>query len=258
MIGAFGSLYASVSRRNHRNPLAGVTKDATSGKYWPSSATEWAKLLAVAGDTSGGPSLLWNLQETGSPTTVADAIGGFTGTVTAGTPALSFGQAVAGWSRTAVVTADSTTGNILTTSTSLPDLSTTSMLVLALVQPSKPSVSRHVLSIGTTAISADVTATPRPAINNGALTGGTHDPTGQVEPWWLLNDVTHSAQALFTLDDHIMATYSARAGKSFKLFATPPACSVLGLAAFFGSAAEKSAATIKAIDQTMAWAPTWT
>lgn len=249
--------YAHFARRGRHDPLAKVTKDATSGKYWPSSLTEWNTLLAVAGDTSGPPSLLWNLQETGTPSTVADSIGAFTGTVTAGSPALAFGQAVAGWSRKAVVSADSTTGNITTTSTGLPDLSTTSMLVLAYVQPAKPSAIRNLISIGTTTLVTGVFASAVPSLNNGSSFPGTHDATGQVEPWWLQNNVTGTTQALYTLDDHIAATYNARAGKSLRMFSTPPATSVLGLAVFTGAAAEKSSATIKAITRTLAWAPTW-
>lgn len=233
-----------------------VTKDATSGIYCPANATEWATVLAAAGISSGGPSLLWKCGEAAG--NLADSIGAFTGTVTAGSPALSYAQPVAGWSRKGIAAADSTTGNVLNTDAGLPDLSTTSMLVLAYLIPSKPATAKAVLALGTTSLLADVTATPRPGINNGALVGGSFDPTGQVEPWTLQNDVTHSAQVLYTLNDHITATYSARAGKSLKLFSTPPACTALYLAAFFGAAAELTSAQVKTLQQTLGWAPTWT
>jgi len=249
---------AHFARRTRRSSaLAGVTKDATSGIYMPANATEWAAVLSVAGITSGGPSLLWRCNEASG--NLADSIGSFTGTATAGSPALAYQQAVPGWAAKGISATDATTGNILTTSSSLPDISTTSMAVLAYqVVTATPASVRTSFLMGTTALAACVSAASRDCVNNGALTPGSSAILNVAEPRILQQDVTHQVQALFTLNDKVVATWAGtRTGKQLKLFSGPPASTVWYLTAFFGASAELTAAQWKTLLKTLAWAPTW-
>lgn len=135
--------------------FSGVTRDATSGWYVPANATEWATFLSDIGlGSKSAPDMDHGLQEASG--NAADSIGSFTLTAV-NTP--SYQQAVTGWSRKAIKFADNTAKALQTTSASLPDISTTSMLTLTfMVAPgSAPSGDRGVIAQGTSAATRSAT-----------------------------------------------------------------------------------------------------
>lgn len=246
------------------NPMAGVTRDAASGIYTPASAAEWDIVLAVAGVTSGGPSTLWLFQEaSGNP---ADSIGAFTLTATAGA---SYQQAVTGWTRKAITFVDASSGGLSTTSASLPDIATVSMLTLAYIKfpGAAPVGTRNVIAQGVNATRAsmDMINTPRLRGRCAAnSTDGAASPTdGGVHP--VVVAINRTGGSMFACDDRekLVPTFSASAaGKGLYFNAVPGAAtSVAGGelygTTFFAGAAEWTLTQAKAVLQTLGWSIAW-
>lgn len=247
-----------IGLRSGLNPggasLAGVTKDATSNIYTPANATEWAAVMSVAGISSGGPSLLWLCQEASG--NLADSIGAFTGTLTGGPP--SFQQAIAGWSRKGITGADAGTTVFANTAAGLPDPATTSNLILTYsIVTAAGAASRVMADMGTALATSQVlTVTPIIRLDSGSVFDGTNNPTGAVRPYWFQYNVTANASAIYTDQEKITGSKRATTGKRIRLLGGFPG-SLLYCAAFFGPAAEMSAAQIKSLSQTLNWTIPW-
>jgi len=223
--------------------MAGVTQDATSGRYWPSSSSEWATALAAAGITSGGPFALHNLQDlSGNP---VDAIGAFPMTAL-NSP--GYAASISGWSRKFITAADGSSTNLETTSASLPDPATTSVMMIAIADvTATPAAARSVGRIAATTnstLEARIGTTPTTQVTAGAVsTNGTANPTTTPHLWILQHNVTLSQQFLLTDQELIQVpTFAALAGKEISLGKTVGAlsapCAWGGAAWFSGSAAE--------------------
>lgn len=235
------------------SPMAGVTRDATSGIYCPANAAEWSTVMAAAGISSGGPSLLYLLQEASS--NVADSIGAFTGTVTAA----SYQQPVTGWSRKAITGIDGGAGLIDNLSASLPDPSTTSMLMLSYaIVSAAPAAIRNVQSLATTNLATSrVNTTPcAQGVSGASVVTGTSNPTGAVRPWVLEYDKTNSAVTVYTDQEKLSPTFTAASGQRHRLH-LDFAGGFLYHVAFFGPAAELTDAQVKTLLQTLGWAIPW-
>jgi hypothetical protein len=242
-------------------PMAGVTRDATSGVFVPASASEWATVLAVAGITGGAPGAVYGFQE--SSGSLTDAVGGFTGSRTGTAP--TYQVAVTGWSRKSILLADNETTSFTNASASLPDVSTTSasILLYAMVA-TPPPAARALAGLGTTFI-ADGVATSGGA-SSLRITGvggfdGSINSTGAVHPTWLTINRTASSETLVSDLERITPSFSgAPTGKQIRFGSSSnpaAACNYLYAAVFFGAAAELTQTQQKAILQTLGWSVAW-
>lgn len=125
-----------------------VDSDATSAIYRPSSTTQWSTLMTAEGGGHGAPTRAFMCQDaSGNP---VDMFGGVALTA-ANTPA--YLQAVSGHSAKAITFTDASAKSLQTASATLPDISTTSQLVLMAYKfpAAAPAVGRAVLTIGSVA-----------------------------------------------------------------------------------------------------------
>ncbi len=124
-------------------PAGTITQDATSAKYIPQTAAEWTSMLAGSGINN--PFLLYRCQEASG--NLVDSITGTAAMVPTGSP--GYRQAVSGWSSKAVHV---TNGNCFFGSdSSLPDVSSTSMMLLAWVKtPTNFGAGTYALAFGGT------------------------------------------------------------------------------------------------------------
>jgi len=237
--------------------LTGVTRDSTSGIYCPANAAEWATVMTVAGITSGGPSLLWNCQE--SSGNLADSIGTFTGTVS-GTP-VTYQQAVTGWTRKGIAGADAGSGLVGNSDTGLPDTATTSMLslgyaIVTSVQTGQSNIS--VIGSGSTNVNASnvggVSKLGVVSVGNSAL--GAVNTVGAVRPYGVIHDVTNNRVAGWSDQEVLNIARGAVTTKNFRMFLAFPG-SHLYRVAFFGSAAELTNAQIKTLLTVLGWTIPW-
>ena len=169
--------------------IAGVTRDATSGKYIPQSEAEWDLLLVAAGLAIGAPAALYLLQEaSGSP---ADSIGVRTLTASAG---VTYRQAVTGWTTLAMQTTDNAIQTI--SNATFDDVSTNSMLALVYAEVvTDPAAGERTLFTCGGNFDADaaleVSSVPRLRANSGANDAtSTGSPLGAVRPFVVRIDQT--------------------------------------------------------------------
>jgi PKD repeat protein len=130
--------------------ITGVTRDALSTWYVPATSAEWVTFLADSAGTVGAiakspPTSLYLMQEASGNLT--DTIGAITLTA-ANTPA--YQQSITGATRKGVLCADGTAKAFSSASASLPDISVTSMMSVAIVQTpaAAPAVNRNLIAMG--------------------------------------------------------------------------------------------------------------
>lgn len=238
--------------------MAGVTKDATSNVYVPANATEWMTALTAAGISSGGPSALYLLQEaSGNP---ADSIGAFP--LTAAGTGLGYQAAVSGWSRKGVSFTDGGTGILSSGSTSLPDVSTTSHLLLAYVSmpAAAPAAQRNLTKVGSTGAQTRINTTPRLVEVAGSTVTGNATPTGAVRPIVVKIDRSASAAVAYSDQEKLSASLTGLTGKGLALgnagFSSAAMTVIYG-ASFHAAAAELTDSNIKTLLQTLNWSIAW-
>jgi hypothetical protein len=240
------------------DPLAGVSKDATSAIYVPSSLAQWNQTLSAAGISNGPPGWLWLLQEASGA--LADSIGSAPLT---NLNSMGYQGAVTGWSRVAMNTgADGGAAGLANvTDTALPDLSAESSLVLMYAEiSSAPAADRSVILSGD--VTANVTAANLPKIVNGANNGtGASSVTTAVRPWVLRHNVTATTTSLFTDLEKVTATYGA-SGATKRIFfgaglLNAPIWKILYAVHFKGAAAELSDAQLRTLLQRLGWTIAW-
>ncbi len=243
--------------------MATVTRDATSLIYTPANAAEWTTTLAVAGISTGNPSLLWLLQEASGD--AADSIGTFTGT-SAG--AFGYQQAVTGWTRKGVTFTGGQAHTIRSTAAGLPDILTASMLVLAIAATPANTGLRTYLQMGTV-FAADATLQVEAGGTNqlvadvgSVVTGTTALADGAVHPIALKVDRTGSVSAAYT-DEEKLAPTVGGSGKTLLIGGdnsqtyTAATATWMYVVAFFNGAAEISDANVKVLLQTLGWTVAW-
>jgi hypothetical protein len=236
--------------------LVGVSRDATSNKYVPANASEWSQVMAVAGISSGGPSLLWLCQEASG--NLADSIDSLPGTVS-GTP-ITYQQAIAGWSRFGITGGDGGTAIADSSSATLPDPTTAATLVISyVICTATPAVLRQVDLIGTANVATTrINTTPRfQGVSGGSAITGAVDPTGAVRPFVLLDDPIAARSACYTDQEKLVPTRAATTGKRSR-FNFSFAGSLLYRVQFNASAAQLSDAQVKTLLQTLGWSIAWT
>ncbi len=236
------------------NPMAGVARDLLSGIYCPANAAQWASVLAVAGITTGGPSMLWLCQEASG--NLADSIGAFTG-VASGT--VGYNQAEAGWTRTAVSVTDGVAGAFATT---VPEGSTTSALSLAYVNVVASAGTRQAIGMHTGTNSRfNATAADRPqAVSNANTVSGVSSHQGAVRPCVLRHNVTATTAMGCNNVEKLAPAFGALAGTTFQLAGSsrlPPTMRANYVVNFHGAAAEMTDAKLKTLLQTLGWSIAW-
>jgi len=195
--------------------LAGVTRDATNGVYYPATGAENASLIGAAGLTFTAAAL-WTLQEASG--NAADSIGAFTLTA-AGT--LAYQQAVAGLSRKGILTTQGVAGTLSSTAAGLPDIGTASCLLwFDVAAPVSVSTTRALGQLGAlfgSAASAQfITATNKKLNfacdpNNAA---GADDATTTVRSVGIKIDRTGAVAAIYTAAEKLAPALTATpAGK---------------------------------------------
>lgn len=249
--------------------MAGVTRDAMSGIYCPSTAAQWTQTLAVAGITTGNPSAWWLMQEAaGNP---ADASGNGFALTASGT--LLYQQSVTGWTRKAIQTTLGVAGIMQSAASGLPDIATQSCLLLGYVTVLPPTVAtdRTLMQMGanfSSAASAQlVLGAPnrrmRYALDPNVVTGS-DDPSTAMRPYAIKVDRTNTIGALYTdIEKLAPALIATPAGKTV-LFGGdngqtdfPDTCQHAYGAAFFLGAAEISDAKMRSLYQTLGWTVLW-
>lgn len=243
------------------DPLAGVTSDAASGKYFPASAAEWTIAMAAAGITSGNPSAGHGFQDAaGNPT---DFLGAFP--LTASGLGLTYRQAVAGYTRLAMGTTSGTSGLLQSLDASLPDLASADMLSLVVAKVTTTATRRDIFGMGAAAtkmmVDTEATTGQARAISVGNVATGAADAGGAVRPWVIQSYRTASTALVATDAEKLLPTFAATSsGKSISIgnFVFG-GCTALYLYAvhFFNAAARLTAAQIKTLLQTLNWVVAW-
>lgn len=241
------------------DPLAGVTRDATSGKYYPASAAEWAIVLSVAGITSGGPHSVWLCQEASG--SLVDVVNGVN-MAQSGTGHL-YQQSLTGHTRKAVKTVDGTVGQKWINSTTAANPNTTDTLELGVFEfPGvAPAAVRDVLAI---ASASDIRLSTTGKVR--AVFGATNDlatsALGLVMPVVMQVNNTGASSCAFTDRDKLIDTYALPAsGTVIAVGGHTAAAASVGctyLAQFRGAAARWTTAQTKAVLQTLGWTVLWT
>ena len=244
------------------DPMAGVTRDAASGKYFPANAAEWTITRAAAGISSGNPANLWLCQEASG--NLADSIGG-TALAVAGT--WNYQQAVTGFTRLAVVNPTDGLGARFTSAGD--EISTSSEALFAVVQmpASGPGGTRSVMEVGTNATrDAIELANVGPVLRGRSVANiadGTHDFTNAVRPCVLVSNRTGTEVIVATDQEKLLPTFGGTMAGTLITFggvAGGNLCPNMGLmyaCRFSGAAAELSAAQVKSLLQVLGWSIPW-
>lgn len=234
--------------------------DATSGIALPQDSTEVLAMLTAAGSSRGAPLLHYNFQDSGSPIADANAI---VNLPLVGSGA-SYQQAVTGWSALCARLTEATTGGWLSTDTALPDLSTTSILIYAVLfmPAAAPAATRNLVMAGTTTLTAArwTTASMANHLSGANQQTGTANPSSRVMPVVLKYDRTGGVSKLYTDQEALTATHSAAVtGKRLAFGSNGSAASagyVQGIV-WTGADAEWSDAEVKTFLQTAGWTIPW-
>jgi PKD repeat protein len=242
------------------------TVDATSSKGRPATGAEFAAFLAANSGTLSAwssPTSLYTCQDAASP--LADQIGAFSLAMSGTGDA--YQQAISGWDAKAATLTDGTAAGWRSLSASLPDISTTSILVLAYVRmPASAPAATRILALVGGAVTANVrlvggTGVFSTVSGANAASGATNMAGAGVVPVVLKVDRTGSIQTAYSLSEKLSPTFGVTmTGKSAYLGSNGAAAAVgyLWAARWDGAAAERTDAQIKALLQALAWSPTWT
>jgi len=242
------------------DPMAGVSRDSTSGKYVPATAGQWTTTLSVAGIGSGNPSATWLMNEGAGPT-LADSVGAFPLTA-AGT--VSYGNAESGWTRLFVGTSDGVAGSWSSTDAALPDLASGDVLLLVYGNiTATPGGTRSLSELGVTVPSqVRGTITPRVQGRCGGNTAlGGVSMTAAVRPYILKFDRTNTLCKVYTDQEIVTPAFDATsAGKRVVVggLVNVPMANRYGYGAMFtGAAARLSDANVRSLLQTLSWTIPW-
>lgn len=257
---------ASVGAAVGTDPLApapagipGVTRDVASGIYYPATQAEWTTFIAATGLAISVPDAIWNFQDaSGNP--VDSGPSGFT--LTAAGTGLSYQQAVAGLSRKAIKTTDGSTGTLVTTSASLPDVSVTSCATLADIAVTTPLAVRALYAQGTTMQSFRVNTTPRLVFLGPNSNTGTTDPTTGLRCTLAKIDITNSIDKGYDDQQLYAPVFSATAtGKQIGfggMGANSGPCAYAYACSWFAAKAEAlTDANVRALMQARGFHPPW-
>lgn len=244
-----------------------VTKDATDGRRYPSSLTEWTDFNAyhMAIGTANFPNVLpfalHLCQEAAG--NLADSIGAFPLAVT-GT-GVSYQNAMPGSARLAFKTTSGTTGLANTTDAALPNILTASALTMAVANVTTTAATRDVVLIGATALRMMAKTLLASGFAQGLLVGNTVNGANNMNgltTWWNVGINRSSGTAVFYSDiERLVPTFAATAsGQQIAIGNIVSGCATAlysYLVHFRDAAAEMSVAGQKALQTSLGWSPLW-
>lgn len=258
--GVAAGVSADPIKRRNTDPLSSVTRDATSGWYFPANATEWTTLAEVAELPEGGPSSAWLCQEPSG--NLADSVSSVT--LSASGAGHLYQQAVAGFSRKAIQCVDGTAGQKWINSTTAPDPNALSVLYLAAISfPAAPAAARCLFA-NSGSLDCRMASTGRLTIINGASTTGTTSHASGVHLVLLQYNMNASTFTCFTDLEKISGTFGAVASNPMFVLggqtAVPAGAAYLYSAVWADTAAEITSTQAKSLIATMTgitppWAP---
>ncbi len=241
------------------DPMAGVTKDATSNKFVPANLTEWATTIAAAGISISPPDHLWLLQDAGTP--YAAAIGSIS--LSDAGSRHDNAVTITGWSRKGQ---RSRGDEFKTSDSSLPNPLTQSQMLLVYAIPEVPGVSQTLSSnmyFGDAVQDAlwQMQTDGTQAVIGLTSTNGLATVTNVVHPMFLQSHRADSKVRLVTDQEKLEGTigspdttkYIALGGNSIN----NGAVSYLYCAAWDATNAEISTANMKLLLQTLGWTVAW-
>jgi len=238
------------------DPMAGVTRDATSGEYYPANNSEWTITMAAAGISSGNPSNCHQCQE--SSGNLADSIASLTLTA-AGSP--TYAAAVSGRTRKKVANGTDGSNNRFTATGA--DIATTSQLWMGMfdMPTANPAAARTLMAFGTNATRAAAEVLTSGLLRDRSV-GTTQDGSdlkSAVRPLALqLNRAASVVRARTNQDSLSVALDGTSAGTALTLWGIAganlsPICGTLYLARFVGAAAELTTTQITTLLTTLRW-----
>lgn len=217
----------------------------------PQSASEWNSLLAAAGVASGGPSILYLLQE-GSGN-IIDAIGGHTGTAS-GTN-LTY-QVANQMLDTKGIQISGGTGQFANTDAGLPDPSTTSWARICVAYMQSAATTRNCWLMGTAGFAAISMINGGWRMSDGGnTTNGAANPQNSVRIFIQKRDKTNAISAAYNDHEKISGTQGTVTGKKETVFTNSGngTFAYFYVADFFGAAAEKTDTEWRNIVNAMGW-----
>lgn len=253
-----GAIGIGADQLGGANPLASVTRDATSGKYRPRSIAQWNTTLTVAGISALTPLFGWNCQVASG--NILDLFGGGIAGVVGGT--LAYQQAVTGWSAQCVQTTDNTTGWARAANAAIPDIGTTSLMLLAhILFPASSGGDRTMLQMGAafgTRVAMDSDGSNRiVGISSPNSVNGSTANWGTVRPVFLLINRSASIARIGTNNEVLSPVLAADPtgqelvfGGDFSDTWNPNGCGIIDLWGFTGNATQAMA---KSMMQTLGW-----
>lgn len=241
------------------------TVDAALGWACPANATEWAALIASEPGNTALASWstvhsIYNCQDSTAP--IVDSVG--TEDLALYGSGHAYQQTVTGATRKGIALTDGVTGGWRNFSTTIPDLSTTSCLILAYIKtPASASGAYNMLHMGgATAASVRMgTNGIITAVSGGNATSGLSDERDKTIPVVIKVDVTAGVQTVYTLQDKIIPTMAALSGRSMYLGSSSNAGNYHYLYAVRcdGAAGERTDAQVKALlTKLTGTPPSWT
>lgn len=253
----------STSNGSQSTQINAVTRDATSGIYLPTTSAEWATALLQAGIASGGPSSSWDFTSLPSGN-ASDLIG--SNTLTVSGASWAYQQAVTGWSKTALTVPDGLAGHNAQNTTTVPDIGTTSGLLIAVVAypTSTPAATRRMFRWNSTGVAVGINATPKFTATSGGAGGstanGTAVPTSTVQPVILEVNRTATSNVVDDFQEELVpgfGTYSGLALGFGSSGSNSCGCQYLTAAMFTGAAAELTQAQRRTLLQVLGWTVAW-
>lgn len=242
------------------SPRSGVvlTRDATSNKVVPASASEWASIRSLAGVTAGACTHIWQMQEASG--NLADSIG--SNTLTAFSTPL-YQQTITGWTRKAI-RLDGTGDAFFSADAGIGNTATTSHLVFAYIAlAGSQAAALATINVGNGASVADrrqlfintssalsVRGNGGQATADGAVSMGT-----TVHPVWLI--INRASTTLAAISDGEVVTTTLTLPSSgtsaYFSFEGQNNAFVLYAALFEGAAAEVTTANCQAMNTQLGW-----
>lgn len=241
--------------------------DSTSGIGVPADSAEWAKALAAAGISSGGPSHLYTCQGVSAATASRDDIGSVD--LSQVGSSMLYDQPVAGWDRNAMTLPDGTIGNTGWQTAAIANLATTSVLLLLYVDiTGSAAAEREIAGLGPGADHRSIALTAAAKIKATGLggiasaTASNTVPSGTF-PVVLRNDRAAGTFRVYTPEEVLAPVYTnPTAGGSLFIIGDPNVlgsapCAYLYAVLFEGAAAEMSDANVRSLLKTLGWTVGW-
>ncbi len=240
--------------------IVGVTRDATSGQYFPANSTEWTTLMTAAGLATGDPTSCWNCQEASG--SIIDAFGVADLVTTPTAPSYQVGSV--GYTRLGLNFTDGTANQRMFNNSTAPDPHATSTLIGAVIDFSAiaPGGTRGVITKTATGAAMEINTSGSLVLVDGGSAATATSVLGTIQLVWFQTNITASRSAIYSIYEELVGTYALPASGAFIgaggiVPATAPGMNVLYMVEFSSTAAELTKNQLRTLSQTLGWAPAW-